>query len=140
MTTRQKGFAQVANNKKADAKGIQMSDLFTENNPIGYFTREELYNYIVGLTVYKQKQFSLFFDYINQGYQITSLPIPVEDRQSGEEVIWVRFKTPTGPQNFKMQYHEWLLLLVKHCIDGVFKGVIFNEDEMVAEMMKHLEQ
>nr|WP_294875358.1 hypothetical protein [uncultured Pedobacter sp.] len=133
-------FTALVNKLKEAPKGIQMSDLFTENNPNGYFTREDLYNYIIELTEYQQKKFSLFFEYMTQGFPITSLPIGVEDKQSGLKVIWVRFKTPTGPQNFKMQYQEWLLLLVKHYISGVFKGVVFNEDEMVAEMLKHLDQ
>ena len=127
-------FANLAGDRNIN-KGIQMSDLFTDNNPSGYFSRAELNDYIEGIGLYQARKLSLFFEYMSEGYPISSLPIPMEDRATGTEILWVRFKTPTGPLNFKMKHHDWILTLVKHYISGVFKGVRFNTDHIVEELL-----
>lgn len=114
---------------------IKISDLFTDNNPSGVFSKAEYRDYKSGMTEYQLNKFALFFEYLSAGYQITSLPLPTGTNTS-EQTLWVKFKTPTGEQPFPMPYTIGLLKLVKYYISGVFKGVLFPIEQIDEEANK----
>lgn len=114
---------------------VKKDQFFTDDNVNGYMSKVELLTYSKSLTSAQQDQLDLFFEYTNERFPITSLPIDSEDKETGEMVIWVNFKLPNSPQKFRMIYHPGLLQFIKDCQKGKITPC-FTFDELIVEASK----
>lgn len=132
------GFLKSNINGPQRGSTFSTENLFTENNPHGYFSRGELREYLSGITQYQQKKFVLFFEHISNGHKITSLPIPMED-EYGNEILWVKFNVNGNRQTLRMYSNAWLISLVKDYNEGKLHGLSFSA-QLMAEELKKVQQ
>jgi hypothetical protein len=118
---------------------IKKDQFFTDENVNGYMTKSELLTYSRGLTDLQRDQFNLFFEYTVELFSITSLPVESEDKETGESLLWVTFKLPGTPQNFRMIYHPGLLRYIKDCQRRKINPA-FTFDQLIEEAIKAEEQ
>lgn len=127
-------FASVTS-KKSEVKTFTISALFTENNPHGYFSREQLIDYVGDMPKPQQDRVLLFLDYLSNGYPITNLPIPTVDHY-GNNILWVKFVLPQASQTFMMKHADWLVTLVKDYTAGKLRGFRFTPEVLAEELNK----
>ena len=128
-------FFQVGKKAGRSATVITVKDLFTENNPQGYFSGPVITGYAAGISDYQQRKFVLFFEYMGDGHPITNLPLSMSD-DYGNEILWVKFRVNGTPQSFRMHYADWLLRLVKDYQKGLLRGFVFSAEELAEELAK----
>jgi hypothetical protein len=118
---------------------VKKDQFFTDENVNGFMAKSELLSYVRSLTPPQQDQQDLFFEYTVEGFSISSLPIASDDKETGETVMWVTFKLPKAPQNFRMIYHPGLLRFIKEYQQGKIKPS-FTFDQLIEEALKIEEQ
>ena len=132
-------FFQLTKKAAKAANAVTVKDLFTENNPQGYFSGQVIAAYAAGISDYQQRKFTLFLEYMGDGHPITNLPLSMND-DYGNEILWVKFRVNGTPQSFRMHYTDWLLRLVKDYQKGLLRGFVFSADELAEELAKTGEQ
>ena len=110
-------------------------NLFTENNPHGYFTRQQMVDYVSDKTDYQQQKLVMFFENLANNYPVTSLPISTED-EYGNEILWVNFRVNGNRQSFRLFATDWLIQLVKDYNTGKLHGFQFSPEVMSEELKK----
>jgi hypothetical protein len=110
-------------------------NLFTENNPHGYFSRQQLIDYVSGISEYQQQKLVMFFEYVAEKHSITSLPIPVDD-EYGNSILWVKFSKNGNKQSFRLFSTDWLIQFVTDAKDGKLHGFEFSAEALSEELKK----
>jgi len=131
-------FAAVVKATTARGGDFPTENLFTENNPHGYFSRQQLLEYVSDKSDYQQQKLAMLFEYLANGYKLTSLPIPSED-EYGNSILWATFRPNGNRQSFRLFATDWLVRLLKDYNSGNLHGFQFSP-EIMAEELKKAEQ
>lgn len=128
-----KKYKQLLSSNKV-AGEVKQAQFFNDEHANGYMAKQEFLDYSRALTEGQQDQLDLFFEYTKEGFQITSLPIESEDKETGEMLIWVKFQLPGSPQKFRMIFHPGLLQFIKDCQQRKIKPS-FTFDQLIEEAL-----
>ena len=131
-------FASIVKTTTARGGVFPTENLFTENNPHGYFSRQQLLEYVSDKSDYQQQKIALLFESLANEYRLSSLPIPLED-EYGNNILWATFRINGNRQSFRLFATDWLVRLLKDYNSGNLHGFQFSP-EIMAEELKKAEQ
>jgi hypothetical protein len=128
-----KKYRQLLTSDKV-AGEVKQAQFFNNEHANGYMSKQDFLDYSRSLSQGQQDQLDLFFEYTEEQFEIISLPIESEDKETGEVVIWVKFRLPGTPQTFRMIFHPGLLQFIKDCQQRKIKPS-FTFDQLIEEAL-----
>lgn len=119
--------------KNSDATSIAKANLFfTENNNIGYMSKEELGNYLNSIQELDFLRLQRAFEYSFKKFPINNFLVKRLDTADSEDVVWCKFKLPNSVQSIRLVFQEGLMRFLQDYQEGKFRNG-FQLDELLQE-------
>lgn len=110
---------------------LTAKDFFRDNNPKGYFTKQEFIDYATGLVRDEPNQFIDFIEQFQNGARLNS-KLQIRNDRSGRQYVWVEFNYARASRGYKVIVSCDILRFIQEYATGQI-NVDFTTEELSIE-------